>query len=136
MEEPTDLAILLLLLLFVLLPFLSPHAYHVPIFNNRPQHVSHVLGCTGMHAGCVCMEHVCVFSIDQVSVVDVETPGQDKLNDAIAPHSRFCANFSDTFLSVINFTSCIVVHIILIYILEQGFYLKAAHEICHTFQAG
>lgn len=105
-EEPTDLHILPLLL-FTLLPFLSPHAYHVPTFNNRPQRVSHE--CTGMHAGCVRMEHVCVcvFSIDQVSVFDVERAGQDKLNDAIAPHSvsfyfffYFCC---PTFPSVINF---------------------------------
>lgn len=32
MEEPADLAILLLLLLFMLLPFLSPHVYHVHQF--------------------------------------------------------------------------------------------------------
>lgn len=41
--------------------------------------------------------HVCAFSIDQVSVVGVE-----KLDDAIAPHARFFANFQDTFLSVVN----------------------------------
>lgn len=38
-----------------------------------------------MHAGCVC--GACVCSIDQVSVADVEMAGQDKLNDAIAPHA-------------------------------------------------
>ena len=33
--------------------FLSSRVYHVPTFNNRPQHVSHVLECAGMHAECV-----------------------------------------------------------------------------------
>lgn len=45
---------------------------------------------------------VCVCSIDQVSVVDVERAGRDKLNDAIAPHASvsfwlFPANFLDTY---------------------------------------
>lgn len=30
---------------------------------------------------------MCLCSIDQVSVADVEMAGQDKLNDAIAPHT-------------------------------------------------
>lgn len=98
-EEPNDLHILLLLLLFpgALLPSLSPHVHHVFSFNNRLEHVSHVLQCAGMHAGsvyvcknCVC---VCVYSINQVSVVDVERGGLV----GWCNHAAHLSNISDHF---------------------------------------
>ena len=127
MEEPIDPDILLLL--FTLLPFLSRHVYHVPTFNDRPEHVSHVFECAGIHAGvCVCVGvcvHVCVWSmcvcsIDQVSAVDVERARQDKLDDAILTHAPvsfwlFLSSFSEPVCQSLSFqTSCSVAHIILI----------------------
>lgn len=102
MEEPIDLDILLLLL-STLPPFLSPHVYHVPTPNDRPEHVSHVFECADIHAGCVC-----VYSIDQVSVVDVVRASQDKLI-----FWAFLVQLFRPFLSVINFARQLA-HIILL----------------------
>lgn len=48
-------------------PVQAPHVYHVPTFNNKPQHVSHE--CTGLPNACIWSAFVCLASIRCVWLV-------------------------------------------------------------------
>lgn len=60
-----------------------------------------------MHAGFVCGARacVCVSSIDQVFEVDLESAGQDKLNDAIVHTLLSLFHFSCPTFKTLNFAN-------------------------------